>query len=506
MSDRSRSLFVAEHLVKRFGAVAALSEANLSVDAGEVVGLVGENGAGKSTLIRMATGLVRPDEGELRLMRSPFHLRSPGDAAAQGVRVVGQEFELAPNITVAENLCLSSLEFLARCRNGRFPWGSAAAWADRELKKAGVQVDPLTKVGRLSVSERQLVALVRATLDEPKLVFLDEPTSALDQQGVEILMNLVNRLREEGVAVVYVSHKLEEVFDLADRITVMRDGHVIAVHECSETTVEEIVRLMVGRSIERLFPQRPTSPTGGCMLEVKNLCAAGVEGVDFKVNRGEILGIGGLLGAGRSQLAKALTGLTPILDGSVRLDGIEVKIKNRANALKLGVEYVTEDRLGEGLVLDRSVAENVGSRVLHRLTRGPLVSSAAERKLAEGQMRDFKITAPDATVPVRSLSGGNQQKTLLAACLIRDPKVIFFDEPTRGIDVGAKAQIYQLIRDIAEDRGVVILCSELIELLGLADRIIIMRHGRFVAGFDTEEASEELLITAALGLGEHHVP
>ncbi|MGH2686363.1 MAG: sugar ABC transporter ATP-binding protein [Actinomycetota bacterium] len=492
-------LFHATGLAKRFGAVAALDGAELSVDRGEVHALVGENGAGKSTLLRIATGRLRADRGDMVLGGEAYLPHTPVDAGRHGVRVVSQEFDLAPNTTVAESLCLSSREFLDGCRNGWFGWKRAVAWARDRLDRVGVDVDPLSMVGDLSVSVRQLVAVVRGVLDDPRLVFLDEPSSALDEEGVRILTEQVTRLRDGGVAVVYVSHKLEEIFSLADRVTVMRDGRTVDVREVPDTTVDEVVQLMVGREIDRLFPSRDDAASGPIVLQARELTAPGVDGVDLVVRSGEILGIGGLVGSGRTELAKALAGLAPIRSGDIQVLGIPVTIRDQSAAIALGIEYVTEDRLGEGLVLTRPVAENICSRVLGRLSEGPFVRASAERRFAAGKMREFGIGG-DPGLTVASLSGGNQQKTLLAACLTRDPVAVFLDEPTRGIDVGAKAQIYRLIRELAADRGVVVICSELIELMGLADRILIMRAGRFVAEFDAATASEEALVSAALGV------
>jgi ribose transport system ATP-binding protein len=495
-------VFETSNLTRRFGAVTALTDANLTVLPGEVHGLVGENGAGKTTLIRIAAGLVQRHAGEMRLDGHPYDPSSPLDATRQGVRVVSQEFDLAPNLSVAENLCLSSETFLASRRAGWYLQSRAVSSAAVWLDAAGVSIDPRTPVSQLPVSSRQLIALVRGVLDEQRIVFLDEPSSALDQEGMTILERLVHHLREDNVAVVYVSHKMEEIFDLCDRITVMRDGRTVAVRDRADTTVNEIVNLMVGREIDRMFPPRPDAPPGPPVLEATSLTAPGVHDVDLTVRRGEILGIGGLVGSGRTELAKAICGLSPLESGEIRMEGRIVEIRARADALRLKMEYVTEDRHGEGLVFTRPIAENVSSRVLRSFTRGPLVSGAAERRFARQQMTDFKIAAASEMVPVQLLSGGNQQKTLLAACVASDPHVIFFDEPTRGIDVGAKAQIYELIRQLSRDRAVAVISAELIELLGLADRIIMMRAGRVVGEFDARSATEEALVSVALGVSD----
>jgi ribose transport system ATP-binding protein len=483
---------------RSFGSVAALVAADLAVRPGEVHGLLGENGAGKSTLIRVAAGLVRPDGGELRLGGEPYAPRSAAAAIGAGVRVVSQEFALAPNISVAENLCLGSPGFLA-ARRGRFSLRAAAGWAGERLRESEVDIDPRARVAGLTVSQRQLVALVRATLDQPRIVFLDEPSSALDRAGVDLLYGLVRRLRAAGTAVVYVSHKLEEVFELTDRVTVMRDGAtVLAGRRTDESTVDGVIAAMVGRQLGQLFPDRAAAP-GPVVLRVRELRAPRLDGVSLDVREGEILGLGGLVGAGRTELAKAVAGLAPVHSGQISVDGRGVPARGRRAAMRAGIEYMTEDRLGEGLVLNRPVSENVTARVMSRFTRGPFVDGPAVRRFTAEQIQRYAIVAPHGGVDVATLSGGNQQKTLLAATLAGDPRVVFLDEPTRGIDVGAKAQIYAQVRELSRRRAVVLISGELIELLGLADRILVMAGGRIAGEFDPATASEEDLVAAALG-------
>lgn len=493
--------FQIDHLRKAYGSVAALVDANLSIAKGEVHALLGENGAGKSTLIRSAGGLTSPDGGVMRKDGRVYAPRSPADAVRLGVRVVSQEFSLAPNISILENLCLSSPRFLAEHgRGGRFPWRAARGYVRDALAVCGIALDPDEIVGRLPVSARQLVALVRGTLDDPTVMFLDEPTSALDQAGVEVLYKLVRAQRDAGRSIVYVSHKLEEIFDLADRVTIMRDGRSVLEGEAVEkASVDRLVATMVGRDISQLFPPRVARVERRTVFELRNLRARRVNDVSLHVKQGEILGLGGLVGAGRTELARAATGLSPITSGEVLLDGAPVRIRTRRDALRMGIEYATEDRLGEGLVVGRPIRENVSARVLGRFARGPFLNHADIDAFAEGRIREFGIAAPHAGVAVNTLSGGNQQKTLLAAVLASDPRVVFFDEPTRGIDVGAKAQIYATIRALSRDRAIILISAELIELLGLADRILMMRDGRIAGEFDPASASEQDLIAAAIG-------
>ncbi len=494
-------IFEVADLQKNYGAVAALVSADLSVDAGEAHGLVGENGAGKSTLIRIAAGLARPDAGRMLLDGRPYAPQSPTHAIEAGVRVVSQEFSLAPNVSVTENLCLGALGFLrTAARWGRFPWRAATSWTKERLREAEIDIDPSMRVADLSVSQRQLVALARGTLDNPRVVFMDEPSSALDQSGVEALYRLVRRLRQNGTAIVYVSHKLEEIFDLTDRLTIMRDGQtVMKGQQTAKTTVDTVIATMVGREITQLFPPRHADSVGNVILTVEDLCAPRVHDVDLVVREGEILGIGGLVGAGRTELAKAVAGLSRISGGRVSIDGREVEIRSRRDAMRHRIEYVTEDRLAEGLVVNRPISENVTARILGRFLRGPFIDHAAVRAFTAGQIERFLIVAAHGGVNVNTLSGGNQQKTLLAAALASDPRVVFFDEPTRGIDIGAKAQIYALIRELSRHRAVVLISSELVELLGLADRIVMMNAGRIAGEFNPATVSQEDLAAAALG-------
>jgi ABC-type sugar transport system ATPase subunit len=502
VSGALQAIAEAHGVRKRFGAVRAVDDATLAVRPGEVHCLIGENGAGKTTLVRMFAGLIRPDAGILRLRGIDFQPADPRSAAEAGVRVLSQEFALAPNISITENLALGSESFRATCRGGRFSWTRADAWARDALQRNGVDVDPRTQVDRLSVSQRQLVALVRCTLDDPAVLFLDEPSSALDSKGVQTLEQIVRRLRAAGVSLVYVSHKLDEIFALGDRVTVLRDGTTRATLEVAETNEAELVQMMVGRQISRLFPERGEERAEHTtVLEVRDLHAPGVNGVSFAVRQGEILGIGGLVGAGRTEVARAVSGLADRPSGDVVLDGVSVDCSRRERALGHGIEYVTEDRLGEGLVLLASIADNITARVMHRFKRGPFLSRRAQERFAAEQISRFRIVAPNAAAPVGTLSGGNQQKVLLAACLASEPRVIFFDEPTRGIDIGAKQEIYEMIRALSETMGVVVISAELLELLGLADRVLVMRGGRIVAELAGEEATEQRVVAAALGSG-----
>ena len=394
------SLIEAAHVRKRFGAVQALADATLEVRSGEIHCLIGENGAGKTTLLRMFAGLVRPDGGELRLRGEVFAPATPRKASDAGVRVLGQEFPLAPNVTVMENLVLGSAAFQRTCRGGRFPWARAEAWAAEQLERHGVRVAPRTPVDRLTVSERQLVALVRCTLDDPAVVFLDEPSSALDGEGLDTLTRVVREMREHAVAIVYVSHKLEEILELGDRITVMRDGTTRATLAGDAATEDELVRLMVGREIGNLFPDRVPRPRVAPTLEVRDLEAPRVHGVSFNAHDGEILGIGGLIGAGRTELAKAIAGLAPRHAGELRLDGEPIDPGSRTAALRLGIEYMTEDRTGEGLVPLASLADNMTARVMGNFKRGPFVDRRAQERFAREQIERFSIATGDARTPV----------------------------------------------------------------------------------------------------------
>ena len=482
---------------KRFAGVRALNDVTLEFPSGAVTALMGENGAGKSTLIKIMSGDYLPDEGEIILDGTPLRLHSPADARQAGIRVIPQEPEIVPHVSVAENVYIGALPHKA----GRALDRSALNRRVRaDLERLGFErvIRPDTLGSHLTPAQRQLVEILRALTSDAKVIAFDEPTSSLSEHEVEALFTLIRRLREEGLAVVYVSHRLQEIFQLADRIAVLRDGGLVGVREADETDENEIVRMMVGRDLSAMFA-RDHSATNKVVLEVDAVTSDDVRDITFDVKAGEVVALAGLVGAGRSELAGALVGDLPIRSGEVRVDGKRVRLRQPSDAVRAGMGYAPEERKAQALLLERSVRDNTSLVVLDRLRRFRFVKRAEERRLTREYVDRLNVRTPSIEHEVRKLSGGNQQKVVLARWLARKPKVLILDEPTRGIDVGAKAEIYHLIDDLARTGvAVLVISSELPEVLGLADRVIVMQNGHITGELDRADASEEAILGLAM--------
>jgi ABC-type sugar transport system ATPase subunit len=489
---------------KRFPGVHALDGVDFEVRPGEVHALLGENGAGKSTLIKIMAGVHVPDEGEYLVDGEPVTFGSPKDAHAHGVSVVFQELSQVESLSVAENVFFGRLPSTAF---GTVDRATLHRETSRLLHVVGLSVDPGSRIGFLSVAQRQLVEIAKALSLDAKVIAMDEPTSALSYAEIETLFALIGRLTEQGVGIVYVSHKLEELFRVCDRVTVLRDGRKVAETATADTTTDELVRQMVGRRLESLFPrmERTLGSADEPLFEVTGLTSDLVRDMTFSVRAGEVVGFSGLMGSGRTELARALFGLDRTSAGQVRLDGRLVPRNSSAKAAERGIGYVPEDRKEHGLILVSTIRDNMTLAVLRRLSRGGQVNRAKERGVVRDAIRQLRIKAQSAEQKVAALSGGNQQKVTLARWLIKeDLKVLILDEPTRGIDVNSKSEIYKLIATIAE-RGVAILVmsSEMPELLSLCDRIHVLRDGRLVDEFAHPDATQENLMTAALTKQKH---
>lgn len=489
------------NISKYFPGVQALKDVRFDILPGEVHALIGENGAGKSTLIKIISGVYLPDEGTLRMHqqeRPPFH--SPRDAQAAGIATIYQELSLYPDLTAAENIFMGHAP---RNRFGAVDWPAMRRQAQEILASLEIHnLDVGRKIGTLSVGNRQRIEIAKALSLNAQILIMDEPTAALTEADVEQLFRIVRLLQERGVAIIYISHRLQEIFTLADRVTVLRDGEYIATRRVSETNESELIRMMVGRTVDDLFPKLPAE-IGAARLEVRDLWRKPYTlGVNLTVHAGEIVGLAGLIGSGRSELAQAVFGITPAQSGQILIDGKPVRIRHPGDAMKLGIAYVPEERGSQGLIKQLTLRQNVSLAVLRGLTRGPFIDRGAERSLAERTIEKLNIRAYSATQIVNKLSGGNQQKVVIGKWLASEPRVLIMDEPTRGIDVGAKAEVHRLMSLLAQQgMAVLMISSEMPEILGMSDRVVVMREGRVVAEFSREEATQEKVATAMMSVG-----
>ena len=479
---------------KSFGPVKVLEGVDFELLPGEVHALMGENGAGKSTLMKILTGIYAPDAGTLEVDGQPASIATPADAEKHGIAIIHQELNLIPALSVADNL------FLGReiQRFGLLDHRAMTRRAMEWLARVGMErLDPATLVERLSVGQQQMVEIARALGQNARVLIMDEPTAALTEHETNTLFKLIRDLRAQGTGIVYVSHRMEEIFALCDRISVLRDGHFVGTRPVPGFAFDEVVKMMVGRTLDARFPTR-TPNIGDVRLKVEHISGGMVRDVSFDLHAGEVLGVAGLLGAGRTELARLLFGLDKPSEGTITLDGKVVTPTSPNDAIQSGFGFVTEDRKAQGLVLDLSLRENVS------LPRVPahagLVDRASEKKQTRGLIEALKIRARDMELNVRALSGGNQQKVVLAKWLALKPRVLILDEPTRGVDVGGKAEIYHIINQLAE-QGVAILMisSELPEVLAMSDRILVMHEGRATALLDGHGATQEAVMTAATG-------
>jgi rhamnose transport system ATP-binding protein len=493
----SAPLLQLRQLAKSFGGARALRGVDFDLAAGEVHALLGENGAGKSTLIKIVTGAHRPDSGTIAVAGETVSHLTPASARELGIACIYQQPALFPDLSVAENIALR-LEPARPWR--RLDWKTREERAAALLRRIGAAVSPAAEVRSLSMPEQQLVEIACAVGAGARIVIMDEPTASLTQQEQHLLFAVVRELRAAGVGVIYISHRLEEIFALADRVTVLRDG--TSVGTCAVSSIDEagLIRMMVGREMTHLYPPAEGAP-GDVVLGLRGVgCAAsGVHGVSFEVRAGEIFGLAGLVGAGRTELARILFGLTPADAGEIALDGRPVRLRTPADAIALGLAYVPEDRRRHGVVLDLPIEQNMTMAIHRRLFPGTWLRFSRERDLALGYIRDLAVKCSGPAAPGGSLSGGNQQKVSLARWLATRPRVLILDEPTQGVDVGAKSEIHRIVRGLARDGlAVVLISSDLPEVLGMSDRIGVMRGGTLTAILPGH-ADAPTVMAAALG-------
>ncbi|BCZ79870.1 monosaccharide ABC transporter ATP-binding protein, CUT2 family [Paraburkholderia steynii] len=485
------------HASKTFGRVRALSDGELVLWPGEVHALLGENGAGKSTLVKILAGVHQPDTGELRIDGVERRFATPAEARDAGLAVIYQEPTLFFDLSIAENI------FMGRQpvdRFGRIQHDAMRREVDGLLASLGVDLRADRLVRGLSIADQQVIEIAKALSLNANVLIMDEPTAALSLPEVERLFTIVRKLRERDVAILFITHRLDEVFALTQHVTIMRDGAKVFDAPTSEMTTESVVAKMVGRDLETFYPKADVKP-GDVRLSVRNLTRVGVfKDVSFDVRAGEIVALAGLVGAGRSEVARAIFGIDPIDSGEVQIAGKRLKTGNPAAAVRAGLALVPEDRRQQGLALELSIARNASMTVLGRLVRHGLISTRSETQLATRWGTRLRLKASDPSAPVGTLSGGNQQKVVLGKWLATGPKVLIIDEPTRGIDVGAKAEVYGALSELVQEgMAVLMISSELPEVLGMADRVLVMHEGRISADISRADASEERIMSAALG-------
>ncbi|HYD99472.1 MAG TPA: sugar ABC transporter ATP-binding protein [Alphaproteobacteria bacterium] len=492
------AVLAVEGLCMSFGPVQVLFDISLGLRRGEVHAIIGENGAGKSTLMKLMAGFLQPTAGRIRLDGQPATIPGGGAAERLGIVLIHQEMNLAEHLTVEENI------FLGReLRRGLFlDKGAMRALARGYLADLDSALDPDARIAGLSVSDKQMVEIAKAVAREARILIMDEPTAVLTPHETAVLFRLIRRLRGQGVTIVYISHKLDEVKAIADRVTVLRDGRLIGTHDAAELSTDDMARMMVGRELADMFPTKAPPREGPPALEVEGLSVPGlVEGVSFAVRRGEVLGFAGLIGAGRTELFEALVGLRPRSAGRIRRDGRELRIDSPKDAARAGIAYLTEDRKGKGLLLAMGLRPNLTLLALSKYSGRAFIDQAAEAAALDRAVKRFDIRAARPEVPVGKLSGGNQQKLLLAKVMEIEPEVVIVDEPTRGIDIGTKRQIYHFIGELAaQGRAVVVISSEMPEVIGLSHRIVVMRSGRAAGCLEGADLHEGEIVRYATGL------
>lgn len=482
---------------KSFGSNQVLKQAGFTLESGEVHALMGENGAGKSTLMKILTGVYTNDAGTVLVDGKEVNYKNPQEAEKAGIVFIYQELNVMFDLTVEENL------FMGKEIHGKFGICDKKAMqkkAQEALNILGVNISPKTVMAELSVGQQQMVEICKALMADAKVIIMDEPTAALTQSETAALFKVIESLRKKGVSMVYISHRMEEIFELCDRITVLRDGSYIGVKNIPETNMNEIVKMMIGREIGERYPSRNVK-IGKEVLKVKELTRKGTfHDVNFSVRAGEVLGVSGLMGAGRTEIMQAIFGNLSYESGTIEIDGKEVKISNPRQAMEHGIGFITEDRKTEGLMLDKSIRENISLCNLRRISKSSVISREAEKNMVAEAIKDLHIKCFGSYHECNNLSGGNQQKVVLAKWILTNPKILILDEPTRGVDIGAKKEIYSIINKLAaQGVAIIMVSSELPEVLGMSDNIMVVREGEVRGIISYEEANQERVMTLATG-------
>lgn len=495
------SILEMRHIDKAFPGVKALDDAQLDVRRGEVHVLLGENGAGKSTLMKVLAGVYTKDGGEVFFNGSPVEINTVEDAQALGISMIHQELNMLPARTVAQNIYMGrepvknkwirSVDTKRMVRDSR-----------ELLNKLNVDIDPAVEVKELSIAQQQMVEVAKALSIETKVLIMDEPTSSLTQREISALFRIVRHLCEQGIGIIYISHRMEEIFEIGDRVTVMRDGQYVGTVAIGETTMDELVSMMVGRQIRDLYGNKKRD-LGKVALETVGLTGLRFRNVSIKIHEGEIVGLGGLVGAGRTELAKAIYGYDSVLSGKVLVYGKEMKKHSSKNSVAMGIGFLPEDRKSEGLIQTHSIQKNIIQASMWKYFKGGLVNVRAEKEQAEKFRKELRIASPDVTRNVATLSGGNQQKVVIAKWLCTGCKILIFDEPTRGIDVGAKSEIYALMNQLAsEGYAILAISSDQKELIGISDRCYVMKDGEITGELTKDEITAESIVSYAVGKEE----
>lgn len=482
---------------KSFDSNQVLKQAGFTLESGEVHALMGENGAGKSTLMKILTGVYTNDAGTVLVDGKEVNYKNPQEAEKAGIVFIYQELNVMFDLTVEENL------FMGKEIHGKFGICDKKAMqkkAQEALNILGVNISPKTVMAELSVGQQQMVEICKALMADAKVIIMDEPTAALTQSETVALFKVIESLRKKGVSMVYISHRMEEIFELCDRITVLRDGSYIGVKNIPETNMNEIVKMMIGREIGERYPSRNVK-IGKEVLKVKELTRKGTfHDVNFSVRAGEVLGVSGLMGAGRTEIMQAIFGNLSYESGTIEIDGKEVKISNPRQAMEHGIGFITEDRKTEGLMLDKSIRENISLCNLRRISKSSVISREAEKNMVAEAIKDLHIKCFGSYHECNNLSGGNQQKVVLAKWILTNPKILILDEPTRGVDIGAKKEIYSIINKLAaQGVAIIMVSSELPEVLGMSDNIMVVREGEVRGIISYEEANQERVMTLATG-------